>query len=136
MIDLHAQTDFEPLYYDLDACLKFLRELPDTDTTEGEPIEFHAYWKLIRPFGRKQLLPIKSFLATQPKHFRLTLWSDCDLTRIPFLKPWLEHINFRLYHPLVEARNTILEGHRVLLLDDPMVYAGGDLFRALILHKH
>lgn len=136
MIDLHAGIDFEPLYYDLTACLGFLRQLPDTDTTEGEPIDFHMYWKLVRPFGRKQILPIKSFLVTQPKHFRLTLWSDRDLTENPLLKPWLKHINFRLYRPFDEAHGTLLAGHRNLALDDAMVYAGGDLFRALILHKH
>ncbi len=136
MIDLFAKTDFEPLYYDFSACLDALRRLPNLDSTQGEHIDFHMYWKLIRPFGRKQILPIKSFLATQPSHFKLTLWSDRNLTDNELLKPWLPYINFRFYSPITEAIDTILERHPVLNIDDPMVYSGGDLFRALILHKH
>lgn len=136
MNDVLGKIDWEPLYYDFAACMDTLRRIPNTDSTQGEPIDFHLYWKLIRPFGRKQILPIKSFLATQPSHFRLTLWSDHDLTTNDLLKPWLPYINFKLYRPHAEAKDTILERHPVLNIDDPMVYSGGDLFRALVLHKH
>ncbi len=137
MIDLFANVDFEPLYYDLDAAMAFLRQLPNTDSTEGEPVDFHMYWKSVRPFERKQILPIKSFIATQPyEQFRLTLWGTSDLTTSPLLQPWLKYINFKIYNPVTEARGTILEGQPFLNADDSMVYPGGDLFRALILHKH
>lgn len=134
MNDHFLNVDFEPLYYDLDAALKFLRELPDTPTIES--VDFHMYWKTVRPFGRKQILPIKSFLATQPPGFKLNLWSNTDLTANPLLQPWLPYINFRIYNPREEAKDTLLENTSQLQLDDPSVFIGGDLFRALILHKH
>lgn len=135
MSDPFIGVDFEPLYYDLPAAMKFLRELPDT-MTATEDINFHMYWKTVRPFGRKQILPVKSFLTTQPRPYKLTLWSNTDLTTNELLKPWLKHIEFKLYDPAQEAKDTILEGVPRLNVDDPMVYSGGDLFRALILHKH
>lgn len=94
------------------------------------------YWKTVRPFGRKQILPIKSFIATQPEHYCLTLWSNTDLTRNELLKPWLNRISFRLYDPVEEGKDTLLCGSSNLIRDDAMVYSGGDLFRALILHNY
>lgn len=137
MIDLFANVDFEPLYYDIDACLAFLRSLPNIDSLESETMDFHLYWKTVRPFGRKQLLPIKSFIATQPlNQFRLNLWSNSDLTKSPLLKPWLRFINFRLYDPVEETKGTLLESSAQARADDTFVYSGGDIFRALILHKY
>jgi hypothetical protein len=136
MIDPFDNVDFGPMYDNLPACLEFLRTLPDKSATD-EPVQFHMYWKTARPFGRKQILPIKSFLATQPyRLFQLNLWSNTDLTTNELLKPWLSHINFRIYDPLKEGRGTLLEGTAALLQDDAMVYIGGDLFRALILHNY
>ena len=134
MTDPFLNVDFEPLYYDLDAAMLFLQQLPDAPTVPA--MDFHLYWKTVRPFGRKQILPIKSFLATQPETFRLNLWSTSDLTSDPLLRPWLKYINFKIYNPVEQGRDTILEGTRQLSLDDAMVFIGGDLFRALILHKH
>ena len=134
MTDPFLNVDFEPLYYDLDAAMLFLQQLPDAPTVPA--MDFHLYWKTVRPFGRKQILPIKSFLATQPETFRLNLWSTSDLTSDPLLHPWLKYINFKIYNPVEQGRDTILEGTRQLSLDDAMVFIGGDLFRALILHKH
>lgn len=135
MNDPFTNVDFEPMYYDLDAAMRFLRWLPD-DHAETGPINFHMYWKTVRPFGRKQILPIKSFIATQPDHYCLTLWSNTDLTTNELLKPWLNRIDFRIYNPVEQGVGTLLEGARNLVKDDAMVYSGGDLFRALILHNY
>lgn len=135
MNDPFTGVDFESLYYDFNAVMHFLRKLPDTPAETG-PIDFHMYWKTVRPFGRKQILPIKSFIATQPEHYCLTLWSNTDLTTNELLKPWLSRISFRIYNPVLEGDGTLLEGARNLVKDDPMVYSGGDLFRALILHNY
>lgn len=139
MIDPFINIDFEPLYYDLEAAMSFLRELPDGDPPEdsASPLTYvHMYWKNVHPFGRKQILPIKSFLATQPSSMRLCLWSDKDLTTNELLKPWLPYIDFKIYNPVLEGQGTILQGRQQLWRDDPLVYIGGDLFRALILHKY
>lgn len=133
--DPFLNVDFEPLYYDMDAVMSFLRILPNVRTVEHE-VDFHAYWKTVRPFGRKQILPIKSFLATQPPNFHFTLWSNTDLTTNELLRPWLPYITFKLYNPVKEGRYTILEGKPQLQQDDYLVFSGGDLFRALILHKY
>lgn len=135
MNDPFAGVDFEPLYYDIDAAMRYLRELPDVPTAT-EPVTFHMYWKTVRPFGRKQILPIKSFLATQPESFRLTLWSNTDLTTNELLKPWLPRIDFKIYNPVEQGAGSLLAGCRNLVKDDAMVYSGGDLFRALILHNY
>lgn len=97
--------------------------------------QFHMFWTL-RPFGRKQILPIKSFLATQPTESKLTLWGTDDLTENPFLKPYLPFISFRLYNATEEAKGTVLEGGECLQADDPDVWLISDLFRILILHKY
>jgi len=135
MTDPFDSVDFEPLYYDINAAMRFLRELPNHHCVPA-PIDFHLYWKTVRPFGRKQILPIKSFLATQPAEFKLNLWSNTDLTSNEFLRPWLDRITFRLYNPAAEGRNTVLEGRSQLFHDDEAVFSGGDLFRALILHNY
>jgi hypothetical protein len=114
--------------------MKFLRELPDEDTADS--MDFHMYWKTVRPFGRKQILPIKSFIATQPEKFKLILWSNEDLTQNEYLKPWLKYIEFRIYNPRDEAKDTLLETFSQINHDDGLVYPGGDLFRALILHRY
>jgi hypothetical protein len=133
MTDL-LNIDFEPYYYNAESCLEFLRKLPDANTADS--MDFHMYWKTVRPFGRKQILPIKSFIATQPEKFKLILWSNEDLTKNEYLKPWLKYIEFRIYNPREEAKDTILESFPRINHDDSLVYSGGDLFRALILHKH
>lgn len=135
MTDPFANVDFEPLYYDIRAAMEFLRNLPNHHCAPS-PMNFHLYWKTVRPFGRKQILPIKSFLATQPEDFRLNLWSNTDLTTNEYLRPWLDRITFRIYDPAVEGRDTVLENRSQLFHDDEAVFSGGDLFRALILHKH
>lgn len=137
MNDPLAGVDFASMYTNVEMTLAFLRSLPDVDTAGGQPITFHMYWKQVRPFGRKQLLPIKSWIATQPlDHFKLYLWSDQDLSGHELLQPWRDHINFRVYDPIAEAKDTLLEGFHALASDDARVWVGGDLFRALILHKH
>lgn len=135
MNDPFANVNFEPFYYDMGAAMMLLQQLRDVRTAE-RPVDFHMYWKTVRPFERKQILPIKSFLVTQPRNFMLNLWSNEDLTTNALLKPFLPYINFHLYDPVAESKDTLLEGLSRTQADDPMVYIGGDLFRALILHKH
>lgn len=137
MPDPLLNVDFEPLYYDVHAAMDFLWNLPGVDALGGRSMDVHVYWKTVRPFERKQLLPIKSFIATQElSQLRLHLWSNEDLTKLPILRPWLPYLHFHLYRPELEARDTVLEGRWQAGADDALVYSGGDVFRALILHKH
>jgi hypothetical protein len=91
-----------------------------------------------RPFGRKQALPVKSFLATQDlDRCSLTVWSDIDLSSNPWLKPFADRITCRQYRPEVEVRGTALE-HRpdIFRQQDRRVWRDGDLFRILVLHNY
>ena len=70
MIDISPRTHYE-LYHDWRKALDFCRALPDV--APPAPVTFHMYWReqhgrwwpSVRPFGRKQALPVKAFFATQ-----------------------------------------------------------------------
>jgi hypothetical protein len=91
-----------------------------------------------RPFGRKQALVVKSFLATQDlARSSLTLWSDGDLSRNEWLEPFADRLAFRTYRPDEEVRGTALEQRRdVYTQEDGRVWRDGDLFRILVLHNY
>jgi len=143
MVDVSLATHYE-LYHDWRKAIAFCRTLPDV--SPPEPITFHMYWrerhgrfwKTVRPFGRKQALPVKSFVATQDlSKCSLVLWSDRDLSRNEWLRPLLPCVTLKIYDAAAEARDTPLEAHpRVFRQQDSRAYRDGDLFRILVLYKY
>lgn len=135
MIKLSEETHTS-LYYNVDECIEFCKNIPDTKSSKIE--DFHMLWNVGRQFGRKQLLPIKSFLCTQDlKQTRFNLWSNLDLRKNEYFKPFVHLVNCRLYDPIEEAKGTVLEGYNTLLTaNDHLNWVMGDVFRALCLHKH
>lgn len=143
LITLSPRTHYD-LYHDWRKAIAFCQSLPDM--SPSEPVRFHMYWrerhgrfwKTIRPFGRKQALPVKAFLATQDlSKCSLTVWSDRDLSSNEWLRPLLPHISIMSYDVAREAAGTPLEGHeRIYRQQDSRAYRDGDLFRILVLFKY
>jgi hypothetical protein len=143
MVAVSLATHYE-LYHDWQKAIAFCRTLPDV--SPPEPITFHMYWrerhgrfwKTVRPFGRKQALPVKAFVATQDlSKCSLVLWSDVDLSQNEWVRPLLPHLTLKIYDAAVEARGTPLEPHpNVLRQQDSRAYRDGDLFRILVLYKY
>jgi hypothetical protein len=143
LIALSPQSHHD-LYHDWRKAIAFCQSLPDV--SPSEPVRFHMYWrerhgrfwKTIRPFGRKQALPVKAFLATQDlSKCSLTLWSDRDLSANEWLRPLLPHISLQIYDVAREAADTALEAHeRIYRQQDSRAYRDGDLFRVLVLFKY
>jgi len=141
--DISPASHYE-LYHDWKAALDVCRSIPDSDPPAATT--FHMYWRehragwfrRPRPFGRKQALPVKSFLATQDlSRCSLTLWSDGDLSSNPWLEPFAHHLQFRHYQPEREVQSTPLEGRRNIYdQKDRRVWRDGDLFRILALHNY
>jgi len=143
MVDVSLATHYE-LYHDWRKAIAFCRRLPDV--SPSEPVTFHMYWRerhgrlwrTVRPFGRKQALPVKAFVATQDRSMcSLVLWSDRDLSRNEWIRPLLPHLTLRIYDAEAEARGTPLEAHpNVFRQQDSRAYRDGDLFRVLVLYKY
>ena len=143
LIAISPSTHYD-LYHDWRKALDFCRALPDV--APPEPVTFHMFWRersggfwpTVRPFGRKQALPVKAFFATQNlSACSLTLWSDRDLSSNDWLKPFLPLLTLRIYDAAAEVRGTPLEAHRkVYTQRDSRAYRDGDLFRILILYKY
>jgi len=104
----------------------------------NDKISFHLYWHEGLPFGRKQLLPIKSFLCTQDLECcELIIWSNVNLSKNIYLHPYLEFLCLRIWDPVSQAIGSPLENRlEYLLLNDSKNYLGGDLFRLLCLHNY
>jgi hypothetical protein len=141
--DISLRSHYE-LYHDWRAALHVCRSIPDV--APPGPVPFHMYWRerraglfrRARPFGRKQALPVKAFLATQDmSRCSLTLWSDSDLSTNHWLHPFLDRIALRRYEPELEVRGTALESRPDLYRQqDHRVWRDGDLFRILVLHNY
>ena len=143
MVSVSPDTHYE-LYHDWRKAIAFCRTLPDV--SPSEPVTFHLYWRerfghlfpTVRPFGRKQALPVKAFIATQDLSMcSLVLWSDRDLSENDWLKPFLPYLTLRIYDADAAARGTPLEDHpKIYRQRDSRAYRDGDLFRVLILYKY
>lgn len=131
--DLYRFDSFEKIY----DSLKFAKELPSSG--HEEPVNFHFYWRVPKDFSRKQVLPIKSAITSQNLNkTKIILWSNIDLSNNEFVKPLLPFIETRIWDLKTESKNSPLDNAKVLngMIDDPLCYLGGDLFRLLCLHKH
>ena len=135
MIDVDFKTHPQ-LYNDYEECLKFLETVKEEDFEyPEEKVNFHFYTEIKNP---KQLMVIKSFLATQNlEKCNLILWSDYDIQDNPLIQPYKEYIDFRVWDPVSEAIGTPLENHlHILLAKDEKHYLQSDLLRILALHKY
>jgi hypothetical protein len=139
--DTIARVRFLPdrrLYTDTERCLAWLERLPSVSTERADE-ECHVYWH--GPIGLKQTLVLKSFLATQDRHWlRLTLWLDHDdgfgdFDRFPELTPLLPYLHVRAYDPVEQSRGTPLEDRLDLYVSPGGPTARSNFARLTILHN-
>jgi len=119
--------------------LEYAKTLPPS----SNPIlVFHCFWRVPRPFGRKQAAMLKSVLVHHVNHLdhlEINLWSNVDLSKDPLLESIAPWIRFRLWDYEVEKEGSLLEYCSIITkktLDDSMYYLESDLFRLLVLHKY
>lgn len=124
------------LYYNVDDCVNFCKKIENIKLKEH--VDFHMFWNVGLEFERKQLLPIKSYICTQDLEMtKLNIWSNIDLSNNEYIKPYLNYINLRIWDPIKESKDTLLEGREnILKINDKLNWLAGDLFRILCLHKY
>jgi hypothetical protein len=133
MINIDIKTDKE-YYIDFYKSLALLRNLDYNQYTYPEQTNFHVYSDIKNP---QELLVVKSYLATQNlSKTNLTLWSDYDISNNPLIKPYLKYINYKIYNPLIEGKDTPLEGKEHLRAQGIFHYVQADLFRIIVLHNY
>ena len=134
MININFEQNSE-YYKNYEACNKFLKglnlqnyEYPD------EKVIFHVYSEIKTP---KELMAIKSYLATQNlDQTSMIVWSDYDISDNPYIQPYKNLVEFRVYNASEEAIGTPLEGDLKLKMKDPKYYLQSDLARILLLYKY
>jgi hypothetical protein len=134
VIDISFETNPE-LYTDYEECIKFLRDLDDSQF-EYPPEEtiFHVYSEIK---SEKELMVVKSYLATQNlEKTRMIVWSDYDISDNPLIQEYKDMITFNVYDAHEEAKDTLLEDHPYLSLKDEKYYLQSDLARILLLYKY
>ena len=68
---------------------------------------FHVYTKIKNEL---ELASIESFLVTQNlEKCKLTVWLDYDISDNQLLLPYLEHVELKVYNPIVEAIDTLFD---------------------------
>jgi hypothetical protein len=135
MFDIYKNLT-KDLYTDIDKAVQYCKSV--SNCKYQDRTIFHCYWRVPKAFTVKHLLPIKSYFVTQDlDNTELWLWSNVDLTKNELLKPFLNRINFKIYDPINESKNTILEGkNNILHSSDELCYLDGDLFRLLALNNY
>ena len=134
MIDINFEKNPE-LYTDTAVCLKFLKEIKDSDYQyPKQKIKFHIYTEIKT---EKELMSIKSYLATQSlEHTELVVWSDYDISDNPMIQPYKKYITLNVYDPQKEAIGTPLARNKRLKNKDGLYYLQSDLARILLLYKY
>jgi hypothetical protein len=130
----------ERFYANTEACLRFLRGLPRGTgaAVSDTPERYHLYW--YGPFSLKQAFTVKSFLATQAlDKCELWLWLDRDAgyddhDENPYLRPLRPFLAVKRFDPVVEARDTPLEGMPAFHRTTPTERS--NLVRHLVLYKY
>jgi len=117
--------------------LRYAKSLPVPENSEN--VTFHFYWRVPKDFSRKQVLPIKSAIVSQDlSKTNFILWSNIDLKNNEYFKQLSPFVETRIWDIQEQSKNSPLDGAKVLkgIIDDPLCYLGGDLFRLLCLHKY
>jgi len=136
MIQIDHKT-YPHLYTDYEKTLDLLRMTHKKILNPSYPdhtVNFHLYTEVK---NEKELLAVKSFLATQNlDHTKLILWSDWDIQKNELLAPFKDSIDFRVYDPMTLAEGTILEGNtKQLLAKDNLHYMMSGMLRFLAPYK-
>jgi hypothetical protein len=133
MINIDITKDLE-YYQDYQKSLEYLRNLDYTQYTYPEQTNFHVYSEIKNQY---ELLVVQSYLATQNlEKTNLTVWSDFDISDNPLIQPYKKYINLKVYNPLIEGKDTPLEGKPHLSAKGMFHYVQADLFRIIILYKY
>lgn len=134
MLDINIEKN-KDLYTDYEAGLNFLKSLDqDYFSYPDEVTNFHVYTEVN---NEKELACIESYFATQNiEKTKLIIWSDYDISNKECLQKYKHLIDFRIYNPIVESKDTILESNNLLLAKDKKYYLQSDLLRLLVLHKY
>ena len=135
MINISIETHPE-LYYDYNKCIEFLKNIKSKDYNYPPSITYYHTYTEVK--SEKELMVIKSYLATQNlEHTRLIVWSDYDISNNQLIKPFLDYIDFRVYKPFEEAKDTLLEGQKdYLTIDDERHWMSSGVLRFLVTHKY
>ncbi|KAL7007954.1 hypothetical protein EMMF5_002603 [Cystobasidiomycetes sp. EMM_F5] len=138
-----------PMRFGLD-CYHFSKQLPSIPFAGQELPEhviYHLYWRAdLAPLSRRQILLLKSVLATQdPDHSSVILWTnDFRLAHNALLTPVLAgargRLNIRVIDSHELASDTPMENHQLLNANavgtvDHRAWVDGDLVRVLVLYR-
>jgi hypothetical protein len=131
-------NDLELYKPDKNSYLESLEIAKEIKNTTNEKINFNCFWRVPKDFGRKQLAVIKSILVNHNiNDIQINLYSNVDLSNNIHLKGVLPYINLKIWDPVKESKDTILENDATLDgLYDSRCWIEGDLFRLLILHNY
>jgi hypothetical protein len=136
MIDISSEKNPELYSTDVDICLSFLKNIKDENYNYPSiPTNFHVYTDVK---NEKQVMVIKSFLATQNlQHTILNVWTDEDISNNELVKPFLKYINFKVYNPAIEFKDTPLENKQQYEnAKDQKHWAQSGILRLLLLYKY
>lgn len=132
-------TKNSKLYNDFTSCLFALNKYwsryePESGDQSTFPLVFHTYTEFKEP---KQLMCAASFLASQPKHYRMIVWSDYDISSHEIFTQSCGRIVNNVWDPDNESKGTLLEGKSSILnARDQRYWLQSDLCRILALHKY
>ena len=123
-------------YYHIDKGIQQLKNI-SFNHYPNQHIIFHVYW--YGNITRKQLLPIKSYLATQNlNNTTLWIWLDVDngynQDNINLI-PNHNNIIIKKYDPKIESSNTLLYNHPAIY-EKKFIKFRSDLARLIVLYKY
>jgi len=136
MINVSLEKNPELYINGFQNCLSFLRDLKEENYSYPAPkVNFHVYSDIL---NEKQLMSVKSFLATQNlDHAVLNLWSDVDLTKNRLIVPYLPYVVWRKYNPYLETKDTPLEGNdKYIYAKDSKHWLQSGILRFLAIYKY
>lgn len=118
--------------------LKSLEVANSLPFSNNKKLQFNCFWRVPKNFGRKQLAVIKSIIVNHNiQDIDINLYSNIDLSNNEYLKEVIDYVNLKIWDPVKESKDTILEEYIYLKdLNDSRCWIEGDLFRLLILHNH